>query len=379
MNIRNYICDKLSLRSRSVVLEPIKKTRGSVLLSYIDSPFKHGTNLQRHRGHTNAYECVEIANSYLELGYSVEIIDYNNKNYIPSKDTEVAIDIHSNLERWAPLLPKDCIKVLHATGAHWLTGNAAEFTRLRGVYERRGVSLKPYRQMEPSKAIETCDLASIIGNVWTMGTFSYAKKPLHRVRLSSAYLYDWDRSRNFESSRRSFVWLGSYGMVLKGLDLVLEAFAKMPDYFLTICGRPEKEPDFYNEYKKELLELPNIKHVGWMDLHSQEFNEIRRTHAGVIYPSSYEGCAGSVVHCVHAGLVPILTEETGFDLGHFGNRVEGGTVDAVCKAVREFATTVPSTIEQKARAAWEFARNEHTQERFSREYRHLAKKISEMN
>lgn len=360
---------RLRRKGRVFRLEPEAKSRGTVALSYITVPFVPGSDI---RGHTNAFECAEIAAAFRDLGFRVEIVDYRDRDYLPPDDTVVAIDIHGNLERWHPALTQRCKRVLHATGAHWLTWNEAEAARLLEIFRRRGVCLRPRRTAEPSRGIEVCDLATVIGNEWTMSTFAAAKKPLHRVRLSSAYTYDWAKDRDFETARRSFVWLGSYGMVHKGLDLALEAFARMPDYKLTVCGRAEKEEDFFDAYRRELTGLPNIRYAGWMDLASAEFDKIRRTHAGMIYPSSSEGCAGSIVHCAHAGLVPLVTRETGFEIGSFGFRVEEGTVDAVCEAVQSMVSEAPSQTEARARAAWDFVRSEHTQERFRREYREFA-------
>lgn len=350
-------------------LEPAGNARGTVALSYVTVPFVAGADL---RGHTNAYECAEIANAYRDLGFRVEVVDYRDRDYVPPPDTRLAIDIHSNLERWHPALPDRCRRLLHATGAHWLTWNEAEAQRLLAVFQRRGVCLAPRRTAEPSRGIEVCDLATVIGNEWTLGTFEAAHKPLHRVRLSSAYTYDWAAERDFETARRSFVWLGSFGMVHKGLDLALEAFARMPEFRLTVCGRPEKEHDFFEAYRHELTKCPNITHAGWMDLASPEFEKIRRTHASMIYPSSSEGCAGSIVHCAHAGLVPLVTRETGFEIGGFGIRIREGSVEAVCEAVRALAGESPAQVESRARAAWEFVRTEHTRERFRREYRAFA-------
>jgi len=360
---------RLRRRSRVFRLDPVGQSRGTVALSYITLPFVPGSDI---RGHTNAFECAEIVGAFRDLGFRVEVVDYRDRDYVPPDDTRIAIDIHSNLERWHPSLPEGCTRLLHATGAHWLTWNEAEAARLLEIFRRRGVCLRPRRTAEPSRGIEVCDLATVIGNEWTMSTFLPSGKPLHRVRLSSAYTYDWAGERDFESARRSFVWLGSYGMVHKGLDLALEAFARMPEYKLTVCGRAEKEDDLFAAYRHELTGLPNITYAGWMDLASPEFDKIRRTHAGMIYPSSSEGCAGSIVHCAHAGLVPLVTRETGFEIGEFGFRVEEGTVDAVCRAVRSMASEPPAQTEARARAAWEFVRSEHTQERFRREYREFA-------
>lgn len=362
-------------RETVIRLQPERQSRGTVSLSYVTAPFKGEQTSLSTRGHTNAFECAVIAESYRRLGFAIDVVEYTNTDYVPPADCRLAIDIHSNLERWHPNLPADCKRVLHATGAHWLTWNLAELQRLKNIFIRRGVNLKSWRQAAPSKAIDVAEIATVIGNDWTMGTFAFSGKPMHRVVLSSAYEYDWAIERDFEIAKRSFVWLGSYGMVHKGLDLALEAFARMPEYTLTVCGRPEKEADFFELYKKELTATPNIKFAGWMDLESSRFEEIRRTHGAMIYPSSAEGCAGSVVHCAHAGLVPITTRETGFDLGEYGMSVAEGTVEAVCDAVRKFATLPTDEAEARARRTWEFARATHTRPNFETDYRVFAEKL----
>lgn len=355
-------------------LRPDAASRGTVALSYVTQPFVDRNKGLRARGHTNGFECMVIAESYRRLGYAVEVVDYTNSDYAPPADCRFAIDIHSNLERWS--LPEGCQRLLHATGAHWLTWNNAEISRLKAIFERRGRNLRSMRQALPSRGIEVAKLATVIGNEWTMGTFAPARTPMHRIMLSSAYEYEWAAERDFEKARRSFVWLGSFGMVHKGLDLALEAFARMPEYTLTVCGRPEKEADFFALYQKELTATPNIKFAGWMDLASPKFEEIRRTHAAMIYPTSAEGCAGSVVHCAHAGLAPVVTKESGFDIGDYGARIADGTVEAVCDAVRRFADQPASEVESRARRTWEFARANHTRPAFEADYQALAERLA---
>ena len=60
----------------------------------------------------------------------------------------------------------------------------------------------------------------------------------------------------------------------KGLDLVLEAFAGMPDHHLYVCGPLQQEKDFVKAFYTELYETPNIHAVGWVDLEGPEFLEI---------------------------------------------------------------------------------------------------------
>src|SRR5208337_4469814 len=65
--------------------------------------------------------------------------------------------------------------------------------------------------------------------------------------------------RDFEAGRNNFVYVaGTYGNVQKGLDLLLEAFARLPHLHLYIYCRVEEE--VRRAYRKELT-LPNIHYV----------------------------------------------------------------------------------------------------------------------
>jgi len=358
--------------------EPAGKPRGCVAISYITWPFVEGFDSPKARGHTNAYEVIVMAESFLDLGFRVEIIDWDDASYAPPSDCRIAIDIHGSLERWQSALPSACRRILHATGPHWLFWNHAELARLQSVQARNGIALKPRRQVEPSRGVEVADEVVVLGNEFTRQTFVFGGKTVTRVPISSAYEFSWPLGRDFDRARKRFLWVGSYGMAHKGLDLALDAFAGMPDLELTVCGRPEKEEDFYRLYERQLLKTPNIRLHGWLDMAAPDFAEIARTHAAVIYPSSAEGGAGSVIHCMHAGMLPICTMEASIDLGNFGVHVESGTVEAVQKACRAVAEMPASEVEARALGAYEHARRMHTREKFRENYGKLAKRIAEV-
>lgn len=307
-----------------------------------------------------------------EAGYRVEVCDYNDHSYLPPADCTVAVDIHDNLQRWVGC-GGSFHKVLHATGCHWRFQNDAEQRRLVALKDRKGADLQPRRQVAPSRAAELADEITVLGNTFTADTFRFAGKPITRIPISSAYEFPWPRDREFSRAKTRFLWLGSYGMVHKGLDLVLEAFRNMPDLHLTVCGRPEKEEDFYRLYETELRRTPNIELRGWTNLASPAFAEIARTHAAVIYPSCSEGGGGAVIHCMHAGLMPVVTQEASVDLGAFGTCIEEGSVEAVKKAAEHVASLGSEEVESRARAAWEHARHNHTLEKFRADYREFVR------
>lgn len=358
------------------VLPPCGQGLGAVSISYISWPFREGWDTPRSRGHTNAYEVVAMADVWAGLGFRVEISDCQDTAYSPPPDCRVAIDIHGNLERWDEKLPAGCRRVLHATGPHWLRWNHAELSGLCAVLDRKGVALMPRRQVKPSRAVEVADEVVVLGNGFTAQTFAFAGKPVTRVPISSAYEFAWPDGREFESARRRFLWVASYGMVHKGLDLVLDAFASMPDLQLTVCGRPEKEPDFHRLYERELRHTPNIQTHGWIDMGSPEFRELARTHGTIIYPSKAEGGAGAVIHCMHAGMLPACTVEASIDLMDFGVGIAEGTVAAVCEAARLISAMAPGEVERRARSAWEHVRRVHTREEFKANYEAFARRIA---
>lgn len=371
-----HACGILFPQKKNVVrLKPKGSSHGCVAISYITWPFVEGVDSPKMRGHTNAYEVTVMAEAFLDLGFRVDVCDYDNEGYRPPEDCRVAVDIHGNLERWE--VPSGCRRILHATGPHWLFWNHAEFSRLIGVRERHGVALRSQRQVKPSRGVEVADEVVVLGNEFTRETFLFGGKPVTRIPISSAYEFDWPEGRDFQKAKKKFLWVGSYGMVHKGLDLALDAFAGMPELELTVCGRPEKEDDFYKLYEKHLRHTPNIRLHGWLDMASPDFTEMARTHASVIYPSSAEGGAGSVIHCMHAGLLPICTTEASIDLGSFGMSVESGTVEAIQRVCRQVGAMPAAEVEQRARGAWEHVRREHTREKFQENYRKFAAKITD--
>lgn len=350
--------------------------RGCVVISYLAWPLRSGWDSPEARGHTNAFEVVAMAEAWQNLGFRVEVIDYENRTYQPPQDCRVAVDLHGNLEHWASGLPGGCRKILHATGAHWLQLNQAEMKGLAGIRERKGIALKPRRQVSPSRALEVADHVVVLGNKFTADSFAFGGKPVTRVPISSAYEFPWPSRRNFEEARKRFFWVASFGMAHRGLDLVLEAFAAMPELQLTVCGRPEKEEDFYDLYRGELESAPNIHFHGWVDMAAPEFLEMANRHATIIYPSHAEGGAGSVIHCMHAGMLPVCTEGASVDLEDFGVLIRDTTVEAVREAAQRIAAMSVSEVESRARMSWEHVRRVHTREEFRKNYQSFAKRIA---
>ena len=164
-------------------------------------------------------------------------------------------------------------------------------------------------------------------------------------------------------------------MIHKGLDLVLDAFAEMPEYHLTVCGPLQYEKEFVKAYYKELYQTPNIHTIGRIDVNSPEFIKITRNCLGLIHPSCSEGGGGSVIQCMHAGLIPIVSYESSVDVYDFGVILNDCSVDEIKRSIQNISRLSSEELRTMSRKAWEYARATHTRERFAEEYRKAVDKI----
>jgi glycosyltransferase involved in cell wall biosynthesis len=267
------------------------------------------------------------------------------------------------------------VKIAHLDTAHILFHNAAEARRLLELQERRGIILPPRRFELPNLAIEHADAATTGGNDFTVNTFKYANKPIYKLPSPCAITYDWVNGKNWDACRKHFLWFSSSGLVHKGLDLVLDAFARMPDCRLTVCAPLERERAFLRVYHKELYETPNINAIGWVDLDSHRFRDIAASCAATVHLSCSEGGAPSVKNCMHAGLIPVASYESAVDVDDFGFILNNCSVDNIEKTIRYITTRPCSELEARSQGAWEFARRHHTRDNFAKVYRRVISEI----
>lgn len=359
----------------SITVQPEGTSKGNVLLSYLIEPFLR-RDQSFNASHTYYYECYQIAKTFLDLGYTVDVINqFDNDAFEPKKEYAFCVETYYHLERLAPLLSSDCVKIMHLVWAHWLFNNHAECRRLMDLQQRLGVTLKPKRTLKPNLSYDVADYATILGNEFTMGTYSYIEKRMFPIPISTVCFYPWPAERDIESCRRNFLWFGGYGFVHKGLDLVLEAFADMPESTLYACGPLGSETDFVDVYRRELYETPNIRPIGWVDVTSERFADIMKGCIGIVNPSCSEGQSGAVITGLHGALIPIISRESGVPVGDFGVVLEDCTVESIKKAVRGVSSLPVRRLEMMTRNAWEYARANHTRDRFAEEYRNAVNSI----
>lgn len=360
----------LSTALRTYSIHPAGDVRGNVLVSWMSEAFAQpierlGTN------HTNLWECRQVVQTFLDLGYRVDVINFRNVLHRPKREYRYFIDNRLNMERLAEALGDDCTRIMHIENSHMTHQNAMEWQRLADIQRRRGVTLQPRRvQRRLNLCIEHADLATYYGNDTTAATFAFAGKPLHRLPLSTVQTFPSPATRDIAGARYRFLWMGSGGLALKGLDLALEAFAGMPDCELIVCGNIAAEADFAAAFRPELQDASNITATGWVDVTSPAFRALTDRCIGMVYPSASEGQSGAVVTAMHAGLIPVVTPQSGVD-GPAGvvERIGALTVDAVQESVQAVLGRSDAELRAGIEASWRHANAFHTRGAFADAYR----------
>lgn len=353
-------------------MSPKDRVRGNVLISYITLSLLNKSE-RTLNAHTNRWESIDMINTFLERGYAVDMIDITNTTFVPRKKYDVFVDNYHNMERLAPLL-HDTKKVFFATTAHWKFNNDAEQKRFDELFLRRGMRLLPDRVMPPNRAVETCDQVALLGNTFTAATYSYANKPITTLPISTTHEFESPEHKDFEQIRKNFIWFGGAGVIHKGLDLVVEAFAQMPEYSLTICGKLDGETDFKKIYQHE-LSLPNIHIAGFMDPGSEAFKTLCQNSLGLVYPSCSEGQAGSVVLTMHAGLIPIISFQSGVTVENFGTILKENTIEQIKTEVASLASLPIESLKDRSIAAWQYAQTHHTRAHFGEAFRSFVDRL----
>lgn len=368
---------KPDLYGESVSLKTGGAPKGNVLLAYIVEPFLLEDGETPSQAHTHHTESLLIAQVFLDRGYNVDVIDYRNGLFKPGKDYSYFVSARTNFVKLAERLNHSCIKIAHLDTAHFLFNNTMAYRRLLELQQRRGITNSSIRIIEHNYAVESADYLTMLGNEFTRSTYSYAGKPIFPLPVPTPNTYPFSTEKNFSRCKKRFLWLGSGGLVHKGLDLVLEVFSEMPEYHLTVCGPLDNgsEEEFRQAFYHELYETPNIDTVGWVDVSSRKFVDIASSCCALIYPSCSEGQAGSVVTSLQAGIIPLVSYESGVSVNDFGVVLDSCSHAEIRNSIQALSSKSDDELADMSRKAYDYARENHVREKYLQEFDKIVETI----
>ena len=347
------------------------RVQGRVLFSYLHYPLMWSRDDARFNGHSNKWESREIALIFTKLGYVVDAISYSDNRFVPTIHYDILFDISINLQRLAPLMDGDTIKILHRTGSDPYYQNRAEMERIRALEERRMMLYSPKRLVAypdlECKSLEVADACSLLGNRHTLETYpEVLRHKMKLVTVSASLLGSSVKVKpEYVPVRKEFLCFLGGGAVHKGLDLLLEVFAKNKNYRLNIIGNVASEEDFLRIYRNELLKAPNIKYHGSLTPDSRQFREVIKNVFCFISPSCSEGMSPAVVTCMQIGLYPILSRDTGVSLpAGCGITLESCSISEIENAVSTAYQTDTLELKNQISLTQRYALEHFSRDRF---------------
>ena len=364
---------KYFLSRRVITYKPKYRTNKRVLISYVIEKY----NDDKITFHSNVWECNQIIELFISNGFIVDVIKWDDHYFIPRKKYNYFIDIHNNLERIYKYLNKDCIKILYITGSNWVFQNVAEYNKIIEIMIKKKTVIYPRRIVEPSRGIELCDYAIMLGNKNTKKTFNYINKKIFLLNTTSNKEFDFTKNKEISKIKKNYLWMGGSGFLLKGLDVLLDFFSNNTEYNLFIFGNKYNEEDFQKIYKYELFNCNNIVYLGWVNIKEKIFKEVCDKCIAIIYPSSSEGQVVSVVNCMHTGLIPIISKESGIDISDFGILLKKNNYENVKSAVKKIDSMNDEDLYNKSYKSWEFARKNYSRKKYKENLRFIFKSIKE--
>lgn len=361
--------------ARKKFKRPIKnyfktKFKENVLISYITSPFKNGIHLR----HTNQAEALEIAKVFNELGYNVDIVDYDFEGSLDYNKYSIIFGFGEPLIKSFYNRNHKILTVYYGTGMHVAHQNYATLKRIEDVYKKTGKwLLESGRIVDKAWSVQT----SLVDNIITLGNDEvvnsyqkYFSKKIYNIPVSYYKLFDQEeilRNKNFGDAKNHFLWFGSSGLIHKGLDLLLEVFKEMPDLYLHICGSIDNEPKFKAIFYEELYNTKNIHTHGYQNIQSKSFKDIINKCAFVIFPSCSEGEPSSVINVMVYGLIPIVTNTAGIRIKDFGIEIKELTKASVKESIVKAVNLSEDEIEKRSMKCANDTINNHSIEKYSSE------------
>ena len=338
MSIRSQIGSVMHKKIFTTYQRVYNKERPWVITSYITLPYYFRWFRPYMLAHQNREGSLIIREAFRELGLNFLAVSSKKENvreYIDSSKVKIVFGIEPNFVNFSKLYPK-VTKVYFATGAYYKHQNDMIIKRTNEVNRKKHCSLQYSRLVSEHESVKIADWIIQIGSKYTLET--YPEEVHQKIRIVRQNTFEFLRydekikTKNFDP--RTFLWFGSTGAVLKGLDLVLDFFAKNNQYTLHVVGPVEK--DFQQVYENELFHTQNIYFHGPLNINSRQLLKIAGEASFVVLPSASEGCPGSVLNMMRLGMVPIVSKYAAFDsIENFGFVTNDLSVEGLSKAIDE--------------------------------------------
>lgn len=363
------------LLARPLINKNNKNNKKKALLSYSVYPFKSKKGDLKHPNFIECFTLNEVLDKNL---YNVDIYNNTYTGKINYNQYDLIIGEGIPITNYFKKQNKNEIKTIYyATGSHPFFNNISSYKAIFNFYNRKfflPLLSSRITNFDWGIAASLAQNHIIIGNEVTKKSFlEYSNS--NKYLINPPY-YSVNKVLDFsKKNKRKYLWFGSYGLVHKGLDLVIESFIKNPEIELHVCGYLENEKNIIDSYSEYLKETKNIYFHGFISLDSKQFLDLMENCSFVILASCSEGCATAVITAMgNGGLIPIVTKETGIDL-NYGIEIKSFDVDAINNALKDSFMIQNNEIKEKSLIIIEYIERNYSIEIFKKNLEKIILKI----
>lgn len=323
-----------------------------ILLCYLDYS-RTVRELRQNFGHTNRQEMMQMIKVCIDKDWCIDVCGCNDsyaKEQIREDYYDYILGFGENF-RYAKERNPKALAIIYMTENPYVVSYERETQRLAYFKERTGRTFHlertgVYYQKDDEKKADA---------VICLGDEKYFPKDKKAIRIWPSALKNPTFELNFSGKKTTnFMVYGTDGFVHKGNDILVEIFAKHPEWNLYLCGARGEE-----KAKEAGYQLPpNVHAVGFVDTLSEQFNEIVGKCYYLLLPSCSEALPTAVLTGMRHGMLPIVSRGIGLDelevyLEYFPDyRIE--TVEAVLERLTAQGVD-ESGMQEKSRRVMEYA------------------------
>lgn len=209
---------------------------------------------------------------------------------------------------------------------------------------------------------ETFELSNymiLMNSFYNSTSFKQYFETIHLVNsnaiINSNYNFEKDIIyQKIDESRNNILWFGSAGIIHKGLDILIDVVAQMPNKKLLCYGICKNERNFFRKIKAQ-----NTIDCGRISVLSNDFVEqVIYKNNICVFPSCSEGMSTAVATCMAHGIIPIVTKEVGFNDSPWIVTLKDYTVENIKDTINHILNLSTKEILQWRYECYKYARNQ---------------------
>ncbi|MEJ7559952.1 MAG: glycosyltransferase [Pedobacter sp.] len=288
----------------------------TVLVSYITLPFRN----DNHFMHQNFITSHIVAESFSELGYNVDVVEYlDSYSVIDFDKYDVFFGMGIPFEKSFVEGDKKRPHIAFITGAHQDLHNKMALRSLNRFYKLSELWLPAEASVLPLNSYFSSfdsDASIILASGFIYDDYrSRYNGRLYSLNNNILGSFTGFKKKTISDRNKNFLFLSGRCVIQKGLSHFLKVAKARTDlnFYIVVPFMAVEFEDYY----RDVLQSPNVFLHKNLSMDSAEMQEIIEKCTYSVAPSYVDGFPGGTIEPMSAGLIPIVSRYCGFPVKEF--------------------------------------------------------------